>query len=156
MALKFFTRSKFKRYTHLNRLKTRLMKKIKLTFTSFLFIFFAMSSVFAAPPQLKVVGNQIVTASGGCTVRLTGVNLDSLEWDINPGDTPAGGNGVMTMLQEAVQYWNVNCVRIPLDQDWWDGNTQSTRGPNPWTAADQTSYQTFVDSLVTYCNTNNI
>src|SRR5665213_649864 len=127
------------------------MKQIKLIINIFIFVFLTTASVFAMPPQLKVVGNQIVTASGGCTVRLTGVNLDSLEWDVPPGDSPAGGNGVMTMLQEAVQYWNVNCVRVPLDQDWWDGNAQSSRG-----STSQSGYQSFVDSLVTYCNTNNI
>ncbi len=113
--------------------------------------FFGPTPAQAAPPLLKVSGNEIVTASGGCTVRLTGVNLDSLEWDVPPGDNPAGGDGVLTMLQEAVKYWNVNCVRIPLDQDWWDGNAQSSRG-----STSQSGYQSFVDSLVAYCNANNI
>ncbi len=38
--------------------------------------FFGPTPAQAAPPLLKVSGNEIVTASGGCTVRLTGVNLD--------------------------------------------------------------------------------
>ena len=108
----------------------------------------------ASPPLLKVSGNQIVTASGGCTVRLTGVDIDSLEWEAQPGDGPSGGDGVMTQLQEAVQYWNVNCVRIPLDQDWWDGNAQTT--PTNRGTTSQSGYQSFVDSIVAYCNTNNI
>ncbi len=116
--------------------------------------FFDSTPAQAAPPQLKVVGNQIVTASGGCTVRLTGVNLDSLEWEAQPGDGPSGGDGVLTQLQEAVKYWNVNCVRIPLDQDWWDGNAQTT--PNNRGSTSQSGYQSFVDSLVAFCNTNNI
>ena len=128
------------------------MKTFSL-FTGFV-LFCSAFCAQAAPPQLKVVGNQIVTASGGCTVRLTGVNLDSLEWEAQPGDGPSGGDGVMTQLQEAVKYWNVNCVRIPLDQDWWDGNAQTT--PNNRGSTSQSAYQSFVDSLVAYCNTNNI
>src|ERR1700677_5039870 len=100
------------------------MKKIKFTLTFFLFVFFAVPYVFANPSQLKVVGDQIVTASGGCTLRLTGVDIDSLEWEAPPGDGPAGGNGILTQVNEAIKYWNVNCIRIPLDQDWWDGNAQ--------------------------------
>ena len=46
-----------------------------------LFFLESFSPLGAAPPMLKVSGNQIVTANGGCTVRLTGVNCDSLEWD---------------------------------------------------------------------------
>jgi hypothetical protein len=133
-----------------NRLIGVFIKSLLIILVVFSFVFLSIPSAFATPPLLKVSGNQIVTASGGCTVRLVGVDLDSLEWDVPPGDGPGGGDGVMTQLQEAVQYCNVNCVRVPLDQDWWDGNTPS-RG-----ATSQSGYQSFVDSLVTYCNTNNI
>lgn len=103
----------------------------------------------AAPPLLKVVGNQIVTASGGCTVRLVGVNIDSLEWNA-AGDGPAGG-GILAQVNEAIKYWNVNLIRIALDQDWWDGNAQSSRGSTP-----QATYQGIVDSIVSLCQTNNV
>src|ERR1700722_10367315 len=76
---------------------------------------FNSSPAFALPPQLKVQGNELVTASGGCTVRLTGVNVDSTEWDA-AGDFPAGGS-FMTQVQEAVSYWNVNLIRVAIDQD---------------------------------------
>ncbi|HVM33464.1 MAG TPA: cellulase family glycosylhydrolase [bacterium] len=105
--------------------------------------------VQAAPPQLKVQGNQLVTASGGCTVRLTGVNVDSTEWDA-AGEAPTGGS-FMTQVQEAVGYWNVNLIRVAIDQDWWDGFAQSSRG-----ATSQANYQALIDSVVSYCSANNV
>ena len=103
---------------------------------------FSFSPAFALPPQLKVQGNELVTASGGCTVRLTGVNVDSTEWDA-AGDFPSGGS-FMTQVQEAVQYWNVNLIRVALDQDWWDGNAQTS--PTNRGATSQANYQALVDS----------
>ena len=111
---------------------------------------FSGSPAQANPPQLKVQGNALVTASGGCTVRLTGVNVDSTEW-MAAGDFPSGGS-FMTQVQEAVQYWNVNLIRVAIDQDWWDGFAQSSRRAPP----SQANYQALVDSVVAYCNTNNI
>src|ERR1039458_7499279 len=46
------------------------------------------SETLAAPPMLKTSGNQIVTASGGCTLRLHGVNYSGTEY--NPTGQPAG------------------------------------------------------------------
>ena len=108
--------------------KTFATRVITVAFFGSMLIFLGcLSPLGAAPPMLKVSGNQIVTANGGCTVRLTGVNCDSLEWD-TAGEFPAGGS-FLSMVNEAIQYWKVNVVRIPLDQDWWDGNAQSSTGP---------------------------
>src|SRR5258708_32472773 len=53
------------------------------------------SSAHAAPVQLKVSGNQIVTASGGCTVRLHGVNYSGTEYNATrhpAGNAMSGGS----------------------------------------------------------------
>ncbi|HTC19289.1 MAG TPA: cellulase family glycosylhydrolase, partial [bacterium] len=128
------------------------MKLSRFSFLVGLVLFVAASTTQAAPPQLKVVGDEIVTASGGCTVRLTGVNIDSLEWNA-AGDGPTGG-GILAQVNEAIKYWNVNVIRIPLDQDWWDGNAQTT--PTNRGSTSQAAYQGIVDSIVALCQTNNI
>ncbi|HVM33366.1 MAG TPA: hypothetical protein VMU88_09555, partial [bacterium] len=38
--------------------------------------------LWAAPPQLMVSGNQLVTASGGCTFHLKGVDVSGLEYSL--------------------------------------------------------------------------
>jgi len=55
------------------------------------------------------------------------------------------------MVNEAIKYWNVNVIRVPVDQDWWDGNAQSSRG-----STNQATYQGIVDSIVALCQANNI
>jgi hypothetical protein len=102
--------------------------------------------------MLKVSGNQIVTANGGCTVRLVGVNVDCLEWSANGQQTTNGiTEGILQTVQEAAAAWKANCVRIAIDQDWWDGNAQSSRG-----GTSQAAYQGIVDSIVAYCNSANL
>src|ERR1017187_10045809 len=68
---------------HKSLLKNIVMLFIKSLFatpTVFLVGFLAISPVFAQSPQSKISGNQIVTASGGCTVRLKGVDMSGLEY----------------------------------------------------------------------------
>jgi len=103
-------------------------------------------SVLAQPAQLKVVGNQLVTASGGCTVQLKGVNIDSLEYN-SVGEGPTGG--ILAAMQEAVTAWGANIIRLPLCQDRWFGVSNS----NNKTAA---YYQTLVQGLVQFCSQNNV
>ena len=102
--------------------------------------------IFAQPAQLKVSGNRIVTASGGCTVQLKGVNIDSLEYN-SVGDGPS--NDILTALQEAVTGWGANIIRLPMSQDRWFGVANS----NNKTAA---YYQSLVQGLVQYCSQNNV
>lgn len=103
---------------------------------------FPASAAQAAPPQLSVSGNQIVT-SGGCTVRLKGVNVDSLEWYDNNGVAGEGpGNSILAVAQEAVTAWKCNIIRLPLNQDYWFG----CGGPG------KTTYQTAVSNIVSYCS----
>jgi hypothetical protein len=114
----------------------------------------------ATSAQLKVVGNQIVTASGGCTVRLKGVDFSGLEFDPQ-GDQWNGGaptttiNGVtmtnyIALVTEAVGVWHANCVRLPINQDFWFGCNANGKTPN------QVAYQGMIQAVVNYCNTNNV
>jgi len=126
--------------------------KARLMGAVFLSLFLAPLALQAAPPMLKVSGNQIVTANGGCTVRLVGVNVDCLEWSANGQQTTNGvTEGILQTVQEAAAAWKANCVRIAIDQDWWDGNAQSSRG-----GTSQAAYQGIVDSIVAYCNSANL
>ena len=105
----------------------------------------------AAPPQLHVSGNQLLTSSG-CNVRLKGVNVNSLEY--NPyGTKGPPGQGITATVAEAVTAWNANIIRLPLSQDYWFGCTNSKVGGNPVTAAD---YQALVQSIVNYCSSQNV
>lgn len=104
--------------------------------------------LLAAPPMLHVVGNQIETAAG-CPIRLVGVDVDCLEWNaqgINSGTQP-----ILSSVEEAVSAWHANFVRIPIDQDWWDGNAQSSRG-----SVNQATYQGLVTAIVNYCQSANV
>mgnify|MGYP001315799882 FL=1 len=59
-----------------------------------------------APPELATQGNQIIVKSTGESVRLTGVNIPSLEWGY--------GESLLTSLSEAVTNWNANIIRLPV------------------------------------------
>jgi len=113
----------------------------------------------AAPPQLKISGNQIVNASSGCTVRLKGVDVSGLEYS----PTGDGGTGVPTtvvngvtmtdyvsIITEAVQVWHANIVRFPFNQDFWFGCTNSRGTPN------QTAYHDMIQAVINYCSANNV
>lgn len=107
-----------------------------------LFDLFPVPAAQAAPPQLSASGNQIVT-SGGCTVRLKGVNVDSLEWYDNNGIAGEGpGNSILAVAQEAVTAWKCNIIRLPLNQDYWFG----CGGPG------KTTYQNAVSGIVNFCS----
>jgi endoglucanase len=67
-----------------------------------------------APPALRVAGNLLTRADGGIA-RLAGVNLPSLEWS-NTGDSP-----LFRSLDEAIDEWRANAIRLPLNQDRWFG-----------------------------------
>src|SRR5665213_796261 len=118
------------------------MKLIKTILGAFLFL---PAGLWAMPPALHVVGNQFETASA-CPVRLIGIDCDSLEYFPNAGVSP----GVLNSVKEAVTYWNANLVRIPLSQDFWNGIANSKGTPSA------AAYIATVDSIVAYCNANNV
>ena len=103
--------------------------------------FIPATGVLAAPPDIHVVGNQIQTVAGGCNIRLKGVNVDGLEFDPNGNQGP----GTYNTVAQSVTAWGANIIRLPMNQDWWFGC-----GNN------QVIYQNVVDSVVNYCNANNV
>jgi len=112
---------------------------------------FVLAALGASPasaisPQLLVSGNQILT-NGGCTIRLRGVNVDSLEFS-NTGNGPPSG-GITATVAESVTAWQSTLVRIPLSQDFWFGCTNSKVGNFP---VNGPNYQALVSDIVNYCN----
>ncbi len=74
----------------------------------------------ADPPELKTQGNQIVVKATGAPVRLTGVNIPSLDW--------GNGENIMTSLEVAVGTWKANVIRLPVKgARWFDSNHASYR-----------------------------
>lgn len=100
------------------------------------------------PPALKVSGSQIVT-SAGCTVLLKGVDVDGLEFS-NNGFSGSWPGSLLSVAQEAVTVWGCNVIRLPLDQDWWFGCSNSRGAPSSASA-----YQGIVSSIVQFCSNNN-
>lgn len=77
-------------------------------------------NVEAAPPELATSGNKIVVKATGAPVRLTGVNIPSLEWGT--------GEYIMTSLEVAVGSWKANVIRLPVSRaQWFGANAQSYR-----------------------------
>jgi hypothetical protein len=91
-------------------------------------------------PSLRVVGNQLVNAAGA-PVRIAGVNRSGTEyacaqgWGIFDGPSDDASIGAMTS-------WNINAVRVPLNEDCWLG----INGVNPAYAG--ATYQSAVRSYV--------
>jgi hypothetical protein len=122
---------------------------IFLTITAYLLMTNPIS-LFAAPPQLAVSGTQFVNAATGCPVRLTGVNVDGLEWRADGEGPPAGGGGDMTQsIAVAVNTWKANIVRIPLNQDFWFGyDNGTTSSASTQDLTQQSNYRTMVTNVV--------
>ncbi len=72
----------------------------------------------AAPPELATSGNKIVVKATGVPVRLTGVNIPSLEW--------GQGEYIMTSLEVAVGSWKANVIRLPVSNVAWFGTNAQT------------------------------
>jgi hypothetical protein len=95
------------------------------------------------PPALKVQGNQLVDPSGN-KVRLLGVNIAGTEYACIKGGTKENGYGfgdgpvlqengsVNTKALTFLKGWNVNVVRVPLNEDCWlaDPKKQAALNPN--------------------------
>ncbi len=82
------------------------------------------SIAIAAPPELHVKGNRLLTSENK-TVRWHGVNIASLEWS-------GRGENVLKSVKEVTENWNCNCIRLPLSQDRWigRGSDQKDDGAN--------------------------
>lgn len=86
---------------------------------------------------LHTEGKYIKTSEGK-TIRLTGVNVPSLEWS-------DAGENVLTSIKAAVNDWGANIIRLPVCQDRWFGMTdaQSDSG---------SSYRNIVDMAIKQAN----
>jgi virginiamycin B lyase len=102
------------------------------------------------PPALHVDGNHLKDTSGHI-VRLLGVNIAGTEYTCSGSDdgqksrVPPRGFGDGPVLQEdgsvntqvlmdLKNAWNVNVVRVPLNEDCWgDKNGNGINLKNPWT-----------------------
>lgn len=89
----------------------------------------------AAPPELTVSGNKIVTVSGSCPVFFKGADVPSLEWT-NTGDPSTAG--IIKSVQTTMD-WGGNFIRLPMNQDRWLGTG---------CGATASSYQAIIDSIV--------
>lgn len=99
-------------------------------------------------PQLHVSGNQLVNASGE-QVILRGVDRSGGEYNCVKGfgvwDGPMNQASVTAMRQ-----WNVNAVRVPLNEACWNGESYV---PRPYRGV---NYRQAVQSYVRLLNRNGI
>lgn len=72
---------------------------------------FLAPALRGAPPELKTLGNQIVVKATSVPVRLTGVNIPSLEW--------GNGENLSDSLDGAIHSWRANIIRLPVSQSRW-------------------------------------
>ena len=90
----------------------------------------------AITTEIKVSGNKLVTADGK-EVWLQGLNVCSLEWT-------STGNNVLWSMEVAINDWKANCIRLPVNNDYWFGRGKD-QVPGE---ASQTAYRELVDKAV--------
>ena len=71
-----------------------------------------------------------------------------MEWSLNPnpGDKARKRGDKRRIWRKLCMAWNVNIVRIPMNQDYWFG-CGGNDGP---------SYQAIIDEIVNYCDAHNV
>jgi endoglucanase len=92
-------------------------------------------------PELRVSGNQIIDVNGN-PVWLQGVSIASLEW-------VAAGDYVLQSVDEAINNWNVNCVRLPMREHFWGGI-----GPKQDDGGE--AYRQLIDDAVNSCTNRGV
>jgi hypothetical protein len=131
-----------------------LYGKSRFLFLCVIFI----STLLSAPPELKVSGKYFQTVSGGGIVRLVGVNLCGCEWSA-AGYGPSGGFGgdMVQSVNAAVSTWKSNCLRVPLNQDFWFGYSNgSSASSTTQSTANQNKYRTYIDNVVNAASGKNV
>jgi endoglucanase len=120
-------------------------------------ILFIATTLWSAPPELKVNGTKFVTVNGGCEVRLVGVNTCGCEWSANGYGPPSGSGGnIVKSVEAAITTWKANCLRIPLNQDFWFGYSDGiSKSSATQSTANQTKYQTIIDSAIAAASRKN-
>jgi len=99
----------------------------------------------ALPPktlELKVSGNQLVTADGK-SVWLQGVNVPELAW------SPNGEGNVPWSVHLAIEDWHANVIRLPVMDNLWFG-----KGHGDMTSNDPEAYRKIVDDAIKLANVN--
>ena len=107
------------------------------------------SRLTAAPLAIHVSGNQLVDGAG-TPVTLHGVDLSTMEYACDQGGTPTSrgwslyGGAPLDQLStyQAMASWDINAVRVPLNEDCWLG----INGVNP--AYGGSNYQSAVATMV--------
>jgi hypothetical protein len=89
-----------------------------------------------AAPDLRVRGNQLVDGRGHA-VELRGVNRSGLEYACIQGwgffDSPHPNAIDSRAMIAAIKSWDINVVRVPLNEDCWLGvNAPAGRGGPPY------------------------
>jgi endoglucanase len=87
-------------------------------------------------PEIKVSGNQLVTADGK-VVWLQGVNVVPLSWAAN------GEGKVLWSIHVAIHDWHANVIRLPVQDSFWFGKGRGDQVGN-----DQEAYRTLVDNAI--------
>ncbi|WP_433516273.1 cellulase family glycosylhydrolase [Nonomuraea sp. CA-143628] len=95
-----------------------------------------------AAPALHVSGNRLVTAAGA-TYRLLGVNRASGEFACVQGKGMWDSGPVDQASVDAMKAWNIRTVRIPLNEECWNGTNGTPSG-----AMYQQNVKTYVNLLV--------
>ncbi|MBT63227.1 MAG: glycoside hydrolase family 5 [Puniceicoccaceae bacterium] len=93
------------------------------------------------PPEVFVVGNRLKTAAGD-EVWLQGANVPSMEW-------VATGERIMQSTAHLIEQWNVNCIRLPVHEDYWLGTADGSKDGGQ-------AYRHLVDSVVNYCSNRGV
>jgi hypothetical protein len=92
------------------------------------------SRLLLSSSMLHTVGNHLVNADGD-EVRLTGVNIPSLDWS-------STGEHLSSSVPEALNNWNANVIRLPVSEDTWLGSGGA-------------AYKAIVDGIVAQANAAN-
>jgi endoglucanase len=117
-----------------------------------------VSTLMAAPPELKVSGKYFQTVSGGSIVRLVGVNICGCEWSAASYGPPSGFGGDMVQsVNAAITTWKSNCVRIPLNQDFWFGYSNgSSASSNTQNTSYGNRYRADIDDVINAASEKNV
>jgi endoglucanase len=91
----------------------------------------------AITPELKVSGNQLVTANGK-SVWLQGLNVVPLSW------SPVGEGRVPWSVYTAIHDWHANVIRLPVMDSFWFGKGRGADVPSN----DADAYRTIVDNAI--------
>jgi hypothetical protein len=108
-------------------------------------------SAQAATPQPVVRGNRLVDAVTGQAFAPRGANWPSFGYACSPPNGMPGwgysNEGADAATASAMAAWNINAVRIPLNQDCWLGDDGLPSNPGGTAAGYRNAVKGFTDAL---------